>query len=191
MLLTFVAALAQSEYIPVHWTAELKSAILDNSIFKQFHVKLPWAKFALELMVIDCLTEPVVDHLFSKEFLSEYLNRENNTLDYLQLLLLYQAVSILYPHFKGPLISKQFLDKAIDINMRYERTDFPIRGILDQLFGASCVMTKLSTTYGHFIDHLIGFNKAGEPVSLSAEEQTDGVKSAEELLRKHPDIIQP
>lgn len=71
---------------------------------------LPWAKFCLELASLGHFEDKLLSRIFCNEFIEEYLLRENNTLDYLQLFTLHEAVNTFYSQeYKLP---PELLEKA-------------------------------------------------------------------------------
>lgn len=94
LLFSFVNCLANNNYIPDQpiWS-ELKRQISANPVLEAKNVALPWTKFTLELAALGFYEDKLINRVFSKEFLDEYLSREQNNLDYLQMLMLNEAVN--------------------------------------------------------------------------------------------------
>ena len=89
---------------------EIKRQISKNPILNCTNAALPWTKVCLELASLGHYEDKVLEKIFSKEFLDEYLARENNTLDYIQLLTLNEAVTSL--HKASYNLPDEILDKA-------------------------------------------------------------------------------
>lgn len=93
----FINVLANNNFTPApdQWE-QMKRQISANPVLNATNSALPWAKLCLELASLGHYEERLLNRVFSKQFLDEYLARENNTLDYLQLLTLYEAVRTFY-----------------------------------------------------------------------------------------------
>jgi hypothetical protein len=93
ILFGFINCLANNNYTPSpdQWN-ELKKQISMNPVLEGNNTALPWTKACLEMASLHYYEDKILKKVFSKEFLDEYLSRDNNTLDLLQLLTLDQAV---------------------------------------------------------------------------------------------------
>lgn len=93
----FINCLSNNNYTPEpeQWTV-LRAHISSNPVLDGKNPALPWAKVCLELASLGHFEERLLNRVFSKEFLENYLSRDNNTLDLLQLLTLHEAVTTFY-----------------------------------------------------------------------------------------------
>ncbi|KAG6442049.1 hypothetical protein O3G_MSEX002115 [Manduca sexta] len=111
VLFGFINCLSNSNYSPDpdQWN-ELRRQLSLNPILDAKSFTLPWAKMCLELASLGHYEDRLISRVLSQEFLDEYLSREQNTLDYLQLLTLNEAVKTFHTkEFKMP---QEILDKA-------------------------------------------------------------------------------
>lgn len=168
VLFTYVTGLATANYKPAKWST-IQQFIIKNDLFRLERKDLPWIKFALELLSLDVCDRQMLNTIFSNDFLQTHLQRENNTLDYLQLLMLHQAVQILRPEYDGNRLDDQFIDKAVSIT--FAKQECPLQEYVEQAFGgAHVVRNKLKTRHGHFIDHMVVLDGNGEAVERSSSE---------------------
>lgn len=171
VLFTYVTALATANYKPAKWST-IQQFIIKNDLFRIERNDLPWIKFALELLSLDVYDRQMLNTIFSTEFLQTHLQRANNTLDYLQLLMLHQAVQILRPEYDGNRLDDQFIDKAVSIT--FAKQECPLQEYVEHAFGgAQLVRSKLKTRQGHFIDHMVVLNENGEAVARSFREDDE------------------
>lgn len=93
ILFGFINCLANNNYTPdpKQWT-EITRQISMNPILDAKNAALPWTKVCLELASLGYYDDRLLSRVFSKPFLDEFLSRPDNTLDYLQLLTLHEAV---------------------------------------------------------------------------------------------------
>lgn len=93
ILFGFINCLSNNNFTPdpEQWN-EIRRQISLNPILDGKSFALPWTKMCLELASLGHYEDKVINRVFSKEFLDNYLAREDNVLDYLQLLTLYEAV---------------------------------------------------------------------------------------------------
>lgn len=160
--------MATANYKPANWLS-IQQLIMKNDLFRMERSDLPWIKFALELFSLDVYDRQMLNTIFSTEFLQKHLQRTNNTLDYLQLLLLHQAVQILRPEYDGNRLEEQFIEKAVSI--MFAKQECPLQEYVEYAFGgAHVVRSKLKTEQGHFIDHLLVLDRNGEAVPISTAE---------------------
>ncbi|XP_013190958.1 uncharacterized protein LOC106135256 [Amyelois transitella] len=92
-LFSFINCLSNNNYTPESDQWELlRRQISNNPVLDARNAALPWTKICLELASLGHYEDKLLSRVFSPEFLKEYLSREDNTLDYLQLLTLHEAV---------------------------------------------------------------------------------------------------
>lgn len=178
-MFTFVSALSNASYVTTDW-AVLEENILKNGIFKNDRIELPWMKFSLELLSLGTFHEQLTRRLFSDEFLDKFFDREKNTIDYFLLLMFYQGVKLLRPDYSGPFPAQKYLEHARKLNVI---TDLPLAPSLNYIFGGRQLFSRVWTSHGHFIDHVIGFDRDGNVLDLNELEVEDVL--LDELL--HPD----
>ena len=176
-LFTYVSALATANFKPPHWD-RVASLILENNLIKEQKNELPWIKFFLELMSLGVYDKDMLSNLFDIDFLEKHLMRTNNKNNYLQLLLLHQAVQIFLPDYDGNTIDQQFINYATELT--YNKHETPLKESVQYCFGgADFVRSNVKTRFGHFIDHIIVFDENGEPVrcqDLSEEQRFEDIK---------------
>ncbi|XP_050353896.1 uncharacterized protein LOC126775825 [Nymphalis io] len=114
ILFGFINCLSNNNYTPEReqWN-QLRSQISQNPILNCTNASLPWTKVCLELASLGHYEDKVLERVFSKEFLDEFLSREKNILDYLQLLTLNEAVRTF--HSEEYKLPEDVLQKAKDM----------------------------------------------------------------------------
>lgn len=168
VLFTYVTALATAYYKPAKWST-IQQFIIKSDLFRIERNDFPWIKFALELLSLNVYDKQMLNKVFSNDFLQTHLQRVNNTLDYLQLLMLHQAVQILRPEYDGNRLDDQFIDKAVSI--MFAKQECPLQEYVENAFGgAHAVRSKLKTRQGHFIDHMVVLDTNGEAVVKASSE---------------------
>lgn len=170
LFFNIITGFSTANYTPPQWDS-IKTIILQNPIINCNKNELPWMKFNLELMSLGCYDKNLLEKVFHDDFLEQYLAREQNTLDYLQMLSLYQSVMILHPEYDGILPNSRFIDKAIELN--FEKQMYPLKSCLEYIYGGSeYVMTKVTTKYGHSIEHAIVFDKELQPIAIENKNES-------------------
>lgn len=93
ILFGFVDCLANSNFTPDpgQW-GEITRQISSNRILDGRSSNLPWPKLCLQLASLGFYSDKVLKKIFNEEFLNQFLSRQNNELDHLQLLTLHEAV---------------------------------------------------------------------------------------------------
>ncbi|XP_032521386.2 uncharacterized protein LOC116773106 [Danaus plexippus] len=164
ILFGFVNCLANSNFTPAQdqWD-EIKRQISSNPVLKATNANLPWTKFCLELASLGFYDDRLLERVFSKDFLREFLSRENNTLDYLQLLTLYEAVHTFHSNeYKLP---DDILQKAKDAYPTHASTsrlmDYLARGLGGPEYSAKDVVLP-----NGIIADIVVCLKSGVPVKM-------------------------
>ncbi|KAJ4447952.1 hypothetical protein ANN_09962, partial [Periplaneta americana] len=148
---SLVSGIANADYKPESWDC-IKDALLTNNVLcSKEKVGLPWLRLALDFALLDIYCPDLLQFVLHKDFLEQFLAREYNLLDRLQLLLLYQAVVTMYPSYSGILPPKDMIDAVISQNGDHVE-HFPLQAALERgLGGPAYVWTRLVTKLGHFI----------------------------------------
>lgn len=172
VLLTYVTAVSTANYKPQQWDI-ITTFINKNELMNLHKNGLPWIKFSLELLSIGVYNINSLSKLFNYDFLHKLLMREYNTLDYLQLLLLYQGVCTLIHDYDGSVIDDYFINKAIEIT--FAKQECPLKIATEHIFGGEdYVHSKVKSKYGHFVDHVIVFNENHEAVKCKNDSLKNG-----------------
>lgn len=162
-LYSFVTAFSTANYSSQNWS-KITEYIFQNSIFQSCKNELPWMRFCLELVSLNCFNSQLIEKIFQTEFLEKHLARDNNFLDYIQMLSLYHCSKCLMKEYTVRSPDQVFLDKAIEMNI--SRDIFPLKLLLELgCYGKEYVLTKVVTNYGQVIDHVIVM-RDGEPLNL-------------------------
>ncbi|XP_034833978.1 FAST kinase domain-containing protein 2, mitochondrial-like isoform X1 [Maniola hyperantus] len=162
----FINCLANNNFTPEpdQWV-ELRRQISANPVLNATNAALPWAKLCLELASLGHYEDRLLNRVFSKEFLDEYLARDNNTLDYLQLLTLYQAVQTFYSEdYKLP---ENVLERAKDMYPVHSLTGVLVEHLARGLGGPEYVAKNVVLPNGIVSDVLVAV-KGGYPMELPA-----------------------
>ncbi|CAD7093812.1 unnamed protein product [Hermetia illucens] len=190
LYLGFLTAFSIANYTPSNWES-IKPYLFENPIVRSARNELPWMKFNLELLSIGCYSKDLLEKVFDDDFLDLHLAREQNLLDYLQMLLLYQCTQTVYAQYDGKLPDRRFIDKAIELN--FEKQQFPLKACLENIFGGEeYVGTKISTRFGQLIDHIIVFDKDQRPVIVNetaTPETEQAVMMIEDIKKESSNIV--
>nr|CAD7394949.1 unnamed protein product [Timema cristinae] len=182
-LISLISALAIANYKPENWGC-IKDSLLKNPLLQDEKLELPWIKISVNLALLDCFFNPLLERVFQENFLKTFLDRKNNLLDHLQLLTLYHAVFTLHPTYSGPLPPSAIMQEAMSKNGEHVK-DFPLKGALERGLGGSCyLLTKVHTKLGHFVDHVVVMRKGGYPVAINenSEQSTSSRQFVEDLI---------
>lgn len=165
VLLTYVAALSTAYYRPHAWDT-LKPFLKQNPMLSgglELRPDMPWLRFVLELVALDVTEMEIVNRLSEPMFVRQMLQRSQNTLDMLQLLLLHQVTELLLPAYEGHKLPDHLVEKAIRIQL--QRREMPLRAAVERCFGgADAVHSSVVTRFGHFVDHIVVFDGQGAVV---------------------------
>nr|CAD7401538.1 unnamed protein product [Timema poppensis] len=182
-LISVISALAIANYKPENWGC-IKDSILKNPLLQDEKLELPWIKISVNLALLDCFFNPLLERVFQEDFLKKFLDRKYNLLDHLQLLTLYHAVFTLHPTYSGPLPPSAIMQEAMSKNGEHVK-DFPLKGALERGLGGSCyLLTKVHTKLGQFVDHVVVMRKGGYPVAINehSEQSTSSRQFVEDLI---------
>ncbi|XP_052744126.1 uncharacterized protein LOC112050548 isoform X2 [Bicyclus anynana] len=160
----FVNCLANNNYTPDpdQWD-ELRKQISANPILNATNATLPWTKLCLEMASLGHYEDRLLNRVFSKEFLNEYLARENNTLDYLQLLTLYEAVRTFYSEeYELP---QNILERAKDMYPVHSLNGVLVEHLTKGLGGPEYVAKNVVLPNGIVLDVVLAV-KGGYPLEL-------------------------
>uniref|UniRef100_A0A336MCK0 CSON009559 protein n=1 Tax=Culicoides sonorensis TaxID=179676 RepID=A0A336MCK0_CULSO len=164
---TLVGALSIAHYAPVEWLT-IKDHVLQNPVFENERVDMPWLKFVLDLLVLDVWKPDLIERIFAPEFLRQYFARDNNDLDYSLLLILYQVVTtIKKDEYQGPLPDMKYIRKAEELN----QTDDQLLGpSLKYIYSNFSILSKARTRLGHNIEYVIVLDKENHPAEPTGTE---------------------
>ena len=173
-LFNFAAGFSCANYKPPNWDI-IRNILHDNPLLSSDRENLPWYKFALEMVCLDFHHKILIERIFSRSFLTNFLSREYNLLDNLQLLQLYQCMKLMVPGYDGPFPDQDIIANAIEICQ--VKRDFPYKKVLEYVFGGEkFLQTNVLTEYGHCLDHVVCFDADLKPIDLPCE-----VKKFEDL----------
>lgn len=185
IIFTLVSAFSLANYTPMNWDV-MSQSIAKSKLLRNPTNNLPWLKFVLEFISLGSLSENLLIKIFSDDFLTAFLARDNPTLDYLQLLSLHQIISILHPNYCGPLPDTKYIDRAIEILKKKEPS--PLGESLKCAFGEDFVVNRTVTQHGHLIDHLIAFDEGGNPLPI-ARGVTEEYSQIQQFSRKDRKLV--
>lgn len=181
ILLTFVTSMSTAFYKPICWDG-LKKHVLLNPILRSTKTEWPWLRFILELLVLDVTDHERLNTLCHPEFLLAQTKRGFYALDYLQILLLHQAIEILLPDYTGNRLEAHLVQKSIELQM--QRQECPLKSMVEFAFGGvDNVYSQVQTKYGHYMDHLLVFDARGEvvPRTSGSSVPADGKQMMEDI----------
>ncbi|XP_059048084.1 uncharacterized protein LOC131843453 [Achroia grisella] len=164
ILFGFINCLSNNNYTPDpdQW-AELQRQISLNPVLSANNAALPWTKLCLELASLGYYEDKLIDKVFSKDFLKEYLSRAYNTLDYLQILTLYEAVRSF--HTDRVSIPQDVLEKAKALYPVHSMTSLLEEHLARGLGNKEYLMKNVILPSGFVADLLLCL-KNGYPVNL-------------------------
>lgn len=167
VLLSLVGALSNAGYsnFSPEDRAVFTKSINQNALFDSEITGFPWTKLACELASIDVFNHRLITRLFSDEFLDEYMARKS-TIDYLQLLNIYQYCSLFCQAEIQTWPSENHLNGAKEVILN--RQSFAVKKSLEYAFGGQeYIATKVLTKFLHLIDHILQFNENNDICKLS------------------------
>lgn len=164
-LISFATAFSNANYKTENWEI-VKSLLHENPLIHSHRTDLPWIKLTVELMSLGFTSKLLLEKVFNSKFLETVLRRENNRLDYNQLLLLWQAVTLLHPDYDGPLPEQRFIDDAILLGLARNPNEAVMNTLADAFGGKEFVQTNVATTYGHCLDFVISFDNNENPIAM-------------------------
>lgn len=178
---TYITALSTANYCPTKWSSTVKQFILRSDLIKIERTDLPWIKCALEMLSLDCSDPTMLNTIFSEDFLQSHMQRTNNTLDHLQLLMLVQAVETLTDNATTVRLNEFRRGKAIAMTTvkQNDENNQNCTALVERCFAAGAVKSKLKTKQGHCIDHVLIFNEMGEAVPIIGD--TDVLQFVEDM----------
>ncbi|XP_014355710.2 uncharacterized protein LOC106708687 [Papilio machaon] len=164
ILFSFINCLSNNNYTPdlEQWDV-LRQNISENPILSATNAALPWTKVCLELASLGHYDDKLLEKVFSERFLTEYLAREKNILDLLQLLTLHEAVNAFYSdEYKLP---EDIIQKAKDAYPVHAATD-NVRNCLARGLGGKEYVGKNVVLPNGFIADLFLALKNGTPIMI-------------------------
>ncbi|XP_049878142.1 uncharacterized protein LOC126375261 [Pectinophora gossypiella] len=164
ILFGFVNCLSNNNFTPPpdQWDL-LRRQISTNPVLDARSSALPWAKFCLELASLGHFEDKLLDRVFSKEYLTEHLKREHNTLDYMQLFTLHEAVNTFYSQrYQLP---AHILEKAKEMYPMHGMTEQLEESLASGLGGNEYLVRNVVLPNGIVADLLMCL-KGGYPIAL-------------------------
>lgn len=163
-LISMASGFATANYKSEHWEI-IKSVLLENPVLYSDKMQIPWMRFAVDLMSIGIYSNIMLEKLFNSSFIKAFLRPEENKLDQLQLLLLWQSVKLFVPEYDGPFPDQKIIDDAILLNLAkpYESAWTTIG---DALGGKQFVQWNVATKYGHCLDCVVSFDVNDKPIAM-------------------------
>ncbi|XP_046593812.1 uncharacterized protein LOC107224312 [Neodiprion lecontei] len=179
-----VIALATADYKPIFWETmqEIISKIVDKDQFTSSALLLD---FAVSMAVLDCYNPRVIKEIFSENFLStEMLKNETQTS--WNFLLLYQSIQTLCSTPVGKSPPERLLETAICYNTASVKNSSLLPALEQAMGGSQFVTSNLRTRLGHYIDHVI-MVKDGHPLALNFLQEAQEYK----LVTHIEEIVPP
>ena len=165
MLFTFAAGYSNANYKSENWEI-FKSLLHENPMLHSENVHLPWISFANQMMSLDFHSNILLEKIFSTKFLEEYLRRNENQLDHVQLLLLWQSVKLILPDYNGPLPEQRFIDDAIIINQSRSVNERFLETLVNIFGDRECIQTNVMSSHGHCLDFVMSFDVNKNAISM-------------------------
>ncbi|XP_022818033.1 uncharacterized protein LOC111350630 [Spodoptera litura] len=164
ILFGFINCLSNNNFTPEEpqWE-DIKLQIFRNPAFDGNNSALPWAKICLELASLGYYDDRILKKVFSKENISDFSDKENNVLDYLQLLTLYEAVRSF--HDEDYTLPTDLHDKLKSVYPVHGKTDLLEEHLAIGLGGPGYVVKNVVLPNGFIADCLICL-KAGYPIEF-------------------------
>ena len=123
-------------------------------------------KFTSELISLGIYDEKLLQKIFSDNFLEVYMDREMNFLDHIQMLAIIQIVKAFYPQYGGPWPNEMYINRGLELNIM--KKESLLQKALELAYGGEqFIVSRIVTTSGHFVDHLVAFDEANNPVSFA------------------------
>ncbi|KAM3959333.1 uncharacterized protein ACR2FA_006633 [Aphomia sociella] len=166
VLFGFINILSNNNYTPDpdQWL-ELRRQISLNPVLDANNATLPWAKICLELASLGHYEDKLLNRVFSEDFLNEFLARDYNTLDYLQILTLYEAVRTF--HNDQILLPSPVLEKAKALYPVHATTSLAEESLARGLGNKECLVKNVVLPNGIVADLMLCL-KNGYPLKLPA-----------------------
>ncbi|CAH2044861.1 unnamed protein product, partial [Iphiclides podalirius] len=164
ILFSFINCLSNNNYTPDgdKWET-IRRDLSENPILKATNAALPWTKVCLELASLGHYEDKLLNRIFSEEFLEDYLSREKNVLDLLQLLTLHEAVNAFHStEYKLP---ARVLEKAKAAYPVHAITDH-VRECMARAIGGEEYVAKNVVLPSGVVADLFMSLKNGNPVQL-------------------------
>lgn len=174
-LFAYVTAMSTAFHRPVAWDTLRDTVRQHPFVSGPAQPDMPWLRFIIDLFVLGAADEALIDGLCDPGFLKQHLQRSQQPIDMLQLLLLHQICELLMPGYGGRRLPAQLVEKAVRIQL--QRQEMPLRAAVERVFGSG-VHSAVVTRYGHFVDHVVVFDEAGAVVPKAEEATDDGLPAA-------------
>lgn len=165
-----------ANYKPSNWDITIVPAIkkCQETIMSDQEVNL--ISVAVEMISLDIYDEMLFEKILSVNYLEGPAFRRKRTVDYLNLLKLYQSVQLYSSMHDGVfdgiinrLQDSADIKKAIELNLK--DLSYPLKRFLIQKLGEDKVLSGVKTKYAHSIQHVIKVDKiSGEIIPFTKNE---------------------
>ncbi|XP_038116452.1 uncharacterized protein LOC6046277 [Culex quinquefasciatus] len=186
-ILAIVGAFSNANYRPANWD-QVKVEIAKHSSIS--NPAIPWIRYNLELLSMDIFNDTILKQHLEPAALDKSMAR-NTVVDYLQLLELTQTLQLLHPGYDGPLPDRRYLEKGTVL--LFQDNDLPLQKPLEFAFGGEgSVLTQVTSSHGHVLDHVIVFGADGQVVRQPIQSDDDDQRvqaRLEDLQREGNKIV--
>lgn len=164
-LLTFVDGFSTANYKSENWEI-MKSLLHENPLLSSKRTDLPWMRFTLELLALDFHSDILLGKIFKPELTERYLSNDKpRFIDYSQLILLWQAVTLLKYNYNGPKLDQKFIDDAT-ISNATKPNETCLNFLANMFGGRNFIQTNVTSSHGHCLDFVISFDNSGNPIEM-------------------------
>ncbi|XP_051160940.1 uncharacterized protein LOC127281325 [Leptopilina boulardi] len=162
MLDVFVSAMAMCDYKSIFWDVIQELILNNNSIDSYENI----TELVVNLAILDSYSDKLLRLILEKNTNIEWMPADQK----LKILKLYQIIKTLYLDYDGPRPLEDKLELLVDWN-QYNYKKSPIYKALEIAVGGSeYIESKVKTKLGHFIDHVILWDKSSaKPIPISYE----------------------
>ncbi|XP_041969601.1 uncharacterized protein LOC121726347 [Aricia agestis] len=187
LLFAFINYLSNNNYIPGSelWKP-LKTQMMANPVLDATTPTLPWTKICLELASLNCYVDRALRTVFSEEFLERYLSREDNVLDYLQLLTLYEAVNTF--HDRKYALPAETVARARELYPTHAVTEALAESLARGLPHPDCVITNVMLSNGILANMIVCVHK-GSFLQFPSGRRTDKVPIEQLNIPKDATVV--
>lgn len=163
-LLTLSSGFSNANYKSENWEI-IKSLLHENPLLHNETATLPGLRFAIDMMALDFHSNILFEKIFSTKYIEEIV-KQDNLLNHIQLLLLWQSVKLILPDYNGPLPDQRFIEDAILLNVSKSVQERSLNTLADIFGGHEFVQTNVLSSYGHCLDFVIAFDDNENPIAM-------------------------